>query len=65
MNINEFIDQYTPTELEKIDRNSVFDRFQNKQAVQNISQSQSQFTVETSPIRSPQRAKSPDKKFRY
>ena len=38
MNINEFIEQYTPAEVEKIERNNVFERFQNKQAVQSISQ---------------------------
>ena len=33
MHIQEFLDQYTPIELEKIDRNDVFGRFQNKMAV--------------------------------
>ena len=36
MHIDEFIQQYTPSEVEKIERRDVIERFQNKIKVQNI-----------------------------
>ena len=58
MHIDEFIRQYTPQEVEKIERKDVLARFSNKLAVQNIS-NQANAARENSPIRSPQRARSP------
>ena len=37
MHIEEFIKQYTQTEVEKVERRDVLARFQNKCAIQNIS----------------------------
>lgn len=60
MHIDDFIEQYTPLELEKIERHDVTARFQNKLQIQKITSDQAQGFVETSPIRSPQRPKSPN-----
>lgn len=56
MHIEDFITQYTETEIDKINRRDVLTRFQNKAAVQGIAVSQATYEKETSPIRSPQRA---------
>ena len=66
MHIDDFIEQYTPTEIEKIERRGdVIGRFGNKLTMQKISSVQSIRAVETSPIRSPQRPRSPpNPKFR-
>lgn len=53
MHIDEFIQMYTNTEQEKVERRDVMARFQNKSAVQNISAKQADFSREMSPIRSP------------
>ena len=53
MHIHDFIDMYTTSEVERIERKDVLQRFQNKIAVQNISAHQAQAARETSPIRSP------------
>ena len=66
MSIEEFIWQYTPEETDKIIRKSVLDKFSNKMALQKISDKQSIARRETSPVRSPQRPRSPDGKgMRY
>ena len=59
MGIEEFINQYTPEEVEKVQRKDVFAKFQNKMKVQYISANQSIAARETSPIRSPQRVRGP------
>ena len=59
MHINDFIEQYSATELEKIERRDVISRFQNKLAIQKITTDQAIETFETSPISSPQRQRSP------
>ena len=68
MHIDEFIYQYTDTEVEKIQRSNPLDRFQNKLAVQNISANKATGARETSPIRERQRSPkrgSPRKVYRY
>tara|TARA_B110000285_G_C15087070_1_gene596821 strand:+ start:1523 stop:1756 length:234 start_codon:yes stop_codon:yes gene_type:complete len=60
MHIEEFINQYTSAEVERIERKDVMSRFSNKIAIQNISAHQSVYARESSPIRSPQRPKSPE-----
>jgi len=64
MHIDQFIKQYTLGEVEKIERKDVFSRFKNKIAIQDISEHQSVYKRENSPIRSPQRALSPQGKMR-
>jgi len=61
MHIDDFITQYTPNEVEKIERKDVLGRFVNKQAIQNFAAHNAMEAYESSPIRSPQRARSPDK----
>lgn len=53
MHIEDFINQYTAAEVERIERKDVISRFSNKIAIQNISAHQSVYARETSPIRSP------------
>ena len=53
MHIEDFINQYTSAEVERIERKDVISRFSNKIAIQNISAHQSVYARETSPIRSP------------
>ena len=56
IDIGEFIEQYTLSEVEKIDKSSgAFDRFMAKTAVQHIAVKTSDGARENSPIRSPQR----------
>lgn len=38
MHIDEFIKKYTETEVEKVERRSTLDKFQNKMTIQNIAQ---------------------------
>lgn len=59
MGIEEFIQQYTPEEVDKVTRKDVFSKFQNKMKVQYISAHQNNGARETSPIRSPQRFRGP------
>lgn len=54
LSIDEFIDQYTPVEIEKIDRQSPLRRFNEKVAVQKTLLGHE--ARESSPIRSPRRA---------
>lgn len=61
MHIEEFINKYTVPEVEKIDRKDVFYKFESKMAIQRIATKQATGQRETSPIRSPQRFKSPDR----
>ncbi len=59
MHIDDFIDQYTAGEVEKIERNGgVNGRFERKFTMQTIA-SKSKVAVESSPIRVTQRAQSP------
>lgn len=63
MGIEEFIHQYTPEETEKIQRRpDVLTKFCNKLSAQSIALYQSNEMRESSPIRSPQRARSPGRK---
>ena len=50
MHIDEFIHQYTPLEVEKVERKDVAGRFHTKAQMQRIA-NMSQTAVETSPIR--------------
>ena len=50
MHVKEFIQDYTPLEIEKLERKDVLSRFQNKVAVQSIAAHLSSVTVETNPI---------------
>ena len=61
LSIDEFLDQYTPVELEKLQRNDPLKRFSEKVAIQKTIVSQG--VRESSPIRgnSPQRSQSPKK----
>lgn len=59
MHINDFIEQYSMTEADKIERRDVISRFQNKLSIQKITSEQAIETFETSPVRSPQRVRSP------
>lgn len=60
MHIDEFIDQYTESEIQKVERNNVINRFHNKISMQKIAVEQSANDVELSPIRQPHRPISPD-----
>ena len=53
MHIEEFIHQYTNTEVEKVERKDVLHRFQQKTAVQKIAVNKADDRREWSPIRSP------------
>ena len=55
MQIEDFIQQYTENQVEKIERNDVTSRFRRKLSVQKISRQQSITARETSPIAVPQR----------
>ena len=59
LSIDEFLDQYTPTELEKLERKDPLKRFNERVAVQKIVAGRA--GVETSPVR---RQGSPAKKQR-
>ena len=59
MSIDEFLDQYTPVELEKLERKDPLKRFSEKVAIQKVLTSTN--GVETSPIR---RQTSPAKKIK-
>ena len=64
MQIEEFIQQYTPLELEKIERKDVTYKFATKKIVQKIAMNANGGGRESSPIRSPQRpsrSKSPQR----
>jgi len=58
LRIEEFIAMYTEEEVDKIKRNNVSKRFHDKLEVQRIAARMSGESIETSPIRSPQRPKS-------
>jgi hypothetical protein len=51
MSVDEFLDQYTPAELEKLSRNDPLKRFSEKVAVQKTIVGHQ--TMEKSPVRSP------------
>ena len=61
MHIDEFIHQYTPLEVDKIERTDVIERFSMKQKIQKISTQGAERAVETSPIRSPRKPQSPER----
>ena len=61
MNIEDFIWQYTPEETEKIARHDVSSKFASKLSLQKISDKISVNRREASPIRSPQRPRSPER----
>ena len=61
MHIDEFINTYTDSEVEKYERRDVMLRFQNKAAIQNIVAHESTGARESSPVREKQRAASPYK----
>ena len=50
LSIDEFLDQYTPNELEKLERNNPLKRFSEQVAVQKLTVGR-----ETSPVRSPRK----------
>lgn len=50
MFIKEFIEQYTPGEIEKINRKDVVGKFQNKTLIQKVAHDQSIRSLETTPI---------------
>jgi hypothetical protein len=50
-----FIESYMQNEVERVERQDVVGRFQNKLYTQNIAASQSVYSVESSPIRTPRR----------
>ena len=52
LSIDEFLDQYTPTELDRLERRSPNKRFNEKVAVQKVIGDRS--GVETSPVRQPE-----------
>jgi hypothetical protein len=58
LSIDEFLDQYTPAELEKLERKDPLKRFNEKVAVQKVIAGKA--ARESSPVRSP--TKSPSKK---
>lgn len=51
--IDDFVKQFSGSEIERVERRDVLARFQNKLAVQQIASSQAVAANETSPIRSP------------
>ena len=53
MHIDNFIDQYTQGEVDKIERKDVMSKFKRKLAVQSISANVAQGAREISPIKSP------------
>ena len=53
MHIDNFIDQYTQGEVDKIERKDVMSKFKRKLAVQSISANVAQDARESSPIKSP------------
>lgn len=60
MHIGDFIDQYTYSEVQRIERRDVFDRFQNKLQMQKICSEQPVDALEMSPVQVPQRTRSPN-----
>ena len=63
MHIDDFIDQYTDQEVEKIERRNVVDRFTDKLSIQKISSAQASNAYEQLEISSPQRPRSPNKRL--
>jgi len=64
MHIDQFIQQYSESEADKITRPSnALDRFKNKSILQNIAIKRSDSIVETKPIGSPPRKASPPRKL--
>lgn len=59
LSIDEFLDQYTPIELEKMERKDPLKKFSERVAVQKTLVGKEM--RESSPIRSPERPKSPKK----
>ena len=57
LSIDEFLDQYTPVELEKLERKDPLKRFSEKVAIQKTIVNQG--VRETSPVRSPERGSPP------
>lgn len=61
MHIDQFINLYTPQEVDKIERKQVMDRYSDKLIIQKISSNVSDGAREKSPILLPQRPKSVEK----
>lgn len=61
MAIDDFIYQFTQSEVEKIERKDVSHKFKSKIAAQKIASNADGGGRETSPIRSPERGRSPTK----
>jgi len=59
LSIDEFLDQYTPIELEKMERKDPLKKFSEKVAMQKTLSGKE--VRESSPVRSPERARSPGK----
>ena len=55
ISVQKFIDTYMQSEVERVDRQDVVGRFENKIKAQKISANQSVYSVESSPIRTPKR----------
>ena len=53
MHIREFIEKYTMSEVDKIERHDVMEKFSNKTYIQKIATTLAIGQRETSPIRSP------------
>ena len=61
MYIEDFIATYSQEETDKIQRKDAFTKFRNKLSVQTIAANVSSNARETSPVRSPVRARSPER----
>ena len=61
MHIDQFIEQYTQGEVEKVERKDPLARFVNKLTIQNIAHNLADRAVIRSPERSPERSGSPTK----
>lgn len=60
MHISDFIDQYTYSEVQRVERRDVVDRFHNKLQMQKICSEQPVDALEMSPVRVAQRTRSPN-----
>ena len=60
MHIDDFINQYTPQEVDRIERKDVISRFDQKLTMQKITSEQSINAYEGKPVGSPQRPRSPN-----
>jgi len=57
VNIEEFIKKFTQEQLDRLERSNVVEKFHNKTSIQTIALKQSINSYETSPIKSPQKAR--------